>query len=200
MQKYLEEAGVDFQFNTEVTNVIFEFKDDKKIASAIECKVNGVEKGIVLTENDSYSSQTEAVQKVRSMVIRTMHRTATRKFVQAAAGPSGKISQRRIHLSDIQKKFCSDISKTNWESATVTTLDDKIIPYITDICKRDPRTGKVVTGGIVSCQDSKWLLSWTINRQGQFKDQTKISLRMGLRSVYRRTWRLCQETDERLYR
>ena len=52
MQKYLEDAGVDFQFNTEVTNVIFDFKDGKKIASAIECKVNGVEKGIVLTEND----------------------------------------------------------------------------------------------------------------------------------------------------
>ena len=29
----------------------------------------------------------------------------------------------------------------------------------------------MVTGGIVSCQDSKWLLSWTINRQGQFKEQ-----------------------------
>lgn len=70
-------------------------------------------------------------------------------------------------------KFCSDISKTNWESATVTTLDDKIIPYIVDICKRDPRTGKVVTGGIVSCQDSSWLMSWTINRQGQFKTQDK---------------------------
>ena len=31
----------------------------------------------------------------------------------------------------------------------------------------------MVTGGIVSCQDSSWLLSWTINRQGQFKDQDK---------------------------
>jgi oleate hydratase len=71
------------------------------------------------------------------------------------------------------EKFCSDIAKTNWESATVTTLDDKIIPYIMDICKRDPRSGKVVTGGIVSCQDSSWLLSWTINRQGQFKEQDK---------------------------
>ena len=71
------------------------------------------------------------------------------------------------------EKFCSDIAKTNWESATVTTLDDKIIPYIIDICKRDPRSGKVVTGGIVSCQDSSWLLSWTINRQGQFKEQDK---------------------------
>ena len=51
MQRYLEEAGVDFQFNTEVTNVVFTFHNDKKIASAIECKVNGVEKGILLTEN-----------------------------------------------------------------------------------------------------------------------------------------------------
>ena len=52
MQKYLEEAGVDFQFNTEVTNVLFEIKDGKKVAKTIECKVKGVEKGIVLTEND----------------------------------------------------------------------------------------------------------------------------------------------------
>lgn len=41
--------------------------------------------------------------------------------------------------------FCSDLAKTNWESAIVTTLDDKILPYITNICKRDPRIGKVVT-------------------------------------------------------
>lgn len=52
MQKYLEAAGVDFQFHTEVTNVVFERKDGKKVASAIECKVNGVEKGILLTEKD----------------------------------------------------------------------------------------------------------------------------------------------------
>lgn len=71
------------------------------------------------------------------------------------------------------EKFCSDIKKTNWESATITTLDDKIMPYLTNICKRDPKSGKVVTGGIVSCVDSSWLLSWTINRQGQFKEQDK---------------------------
>ena len=52
MQKYLEDAGVDFQFNTEVTNVVFKFENGKKIASLIECKVNGKENGIMLTEND----------------------------------------------------------------------------------------------------------------------------------------------------
>ena len=37
MKKYLEAAGVDFQFNTEVTNVIFDINDGKKVAKAIEC-------------------------------------------------------------------------------------------------------------------------------------------------------------------
>ena len=52
MQKYLEAAGVDFRFGTEVTNVIFDIRDGRKMATAIECRVNGAEQGIVLTEND----------------------------------------------------------------------------------------------------------------------------------------------------
>ena len=44
-------------------------------------------------------------------------------------------------------------------------------PYIEAICKRDPLSGGVVTSGIVSVKDSSWLLSWTINRQPQFRAQ-----------------------------
>ena len=61
-------------------------------------------------------------------------------------------------------------------SATVTTLDQKIVPYIKNICKRDPFSGKVVTGGIVTVKDSNWLLSWTFNRQPQFRTQPKDQL------------------------
>ena len=70
-------------------------------------------------------------------------------------------------------KFCYDPEQTNWMSATVETLDQRIIPYIKNICKRDPFTGKVVTGGIVTVKDSSWLMSWTINRQPQFREQPK---------------------------
>ena len=73
-------------------------------------------------------------------------------------------------------KFCSDSEKTNWMSATVTTLDGEIPPYIQKICHRDPFTGHVVTGGIVTCEDSGWLMSWTLNRQQQFRDQPKDQL------------------------
>ena len=173
MVKYLEAAGVTFQYNTEVTNVIFDMRDGKKIAKTIECRVNGVEKGIPLTENDLvfvtngsctegtiYGDQNHAPNG--DAEVRTSGCWSLWKNIAAQDPSFGH-----------PEKFCSDISKTNWESATVTTLDDKIIPYIVDICKRDPRTGKVVTGGIVSCQDSSWLMSWTINRQGQFKTQDK---------------------------
>ena len=81
MKKYLEDAGVDFQFNTEVTNVIFDIHDGKKVATAIECKVKGVEKGILLTEND-YVFVTNG---------------------SCTEGTFGKILQNRIRPSDIRR-------------------------------------------------------------------------------------------------
>ena len=50
--------------------------------------------------------------------------------------------------------FCSDVEATNWMSATVATSDEEVIRHIMDICKRDPRAGKVTTGGIVTVKDS----------------------------------------------
>ena len=60
-------------------------------------------------------------------------------------------------------------------SATVATADEEIIQHIINVCKRDPRAGKVTTGGIVTVKDStdNWYLSWTINRQPQFHSQDK---------------------------
>ena len=59
MQKYLEEAGVEFQFNTEVTNVLFEFEGNKKIAKAIECKA------VSYTHLDVYKRQEECTGRLK---------------------------------------------------------------------------------------------------------------------------------------
>jgi oleate hydratase len=71
--------------------------------------------------------------------------------------------------------FCDHEAESNWMSATIDLKDDTVIPYIKAICKRDPHSGKVTTGGIVTVKDSQdgWFLSWTINRQPQFKSQPK---------------------------
>ena len=52
MQRYLEDAGVQFQFNTRVTNVLFDIEGAKKTAKKIVCTVNGMETEIPLTEKD----------------------------------------------------------------------------------------------------------------------------------------------------
>ena len=184
MQKYLEAAGVKFQFNTRVENVIFEFKDGKKIARTIECNVKGKEETIELTENDlvfvTNGSCTES----------TIYGDHTHAPVgDAEVRTSGcwslwKNIAKQDPLFGHPEKFCGNVSKSNWESATVTTSDEKIIDHIKKICKRDPRTGNVVTGGIVSCKDSSWLLSWTINRQGQFKEQKKDEVCVWVYSLF----------------
>ena len=73
--------------------------------------------------------------------------------------------------------FCSDPEHSKWMSATVDhAWTTEIPPYIQKICKRDPFSGRVVTGGIVTVEDSNWLMSWTLNRQQQFRDQPKDQL------------------------
>ena len=82
--------------------------------------------------------------------------------------------------------FCSDIEATNWMSATVATSDETVIRHIMNICGRDPRAGKVTTGGIVTVKDSteNWYLSWTINRQPQFKSQDRNMILVWLYSLH----------------
>ena len=82
--------------------------------------------------------------------------------------------------------FCSDTEATNWMSATVETSNEDIIQHIMNICKRDPRAGKVTTGGIVTVKDSvnNWFLSWTINRQPQFRSQNKDTVLVWLYALH----------------
>ena len=184
MKKYLEDAGVTFQFGCEVTNVEFEIHGDRKVARRLEYRENGEEKSLALTENDLvfvtngsctestiYGSQTQA--PVGDAEVRTSGAWSLWKNIAKQDPAFGH-----------PEKFCSDTEKTNWESATVTTSDETIINAIKKICKRDPRTGRVVTGGIVSCKDSSWLLSWTINRQGQFKEQNKDEVCVWVYSLF----------------
>ena len=184
MQKYLEQAGVEIRFGTEVTNVRFEINGEKKTARAIECLVYGEKTEIPLTEKDlvfiTNGSCTEGT------IYGDQNHAPMGNAETRTSGCWGL--WKRIAAQDPSfghpEKFCSDTQKTNWESATVTTSDERIISYIRKICKRDPLSGRVVTGGIVSCKDSSWLLSWTINRQGQFKAQKKDEVCVWVYSLF----------------
>lgn len=173
MIKYLESFGVQFEYGVKVENVTFDISGGRKAATGIEVIRNGAEETIPLTENDLVFITNGGC--VENSAIGSQNTPS--EFNKEIKPGGGWDMWRKIAAQDKSfgnpDKFCYDAEKTNWMSATVTTLDKRVIPYITAICKRDPFSGGVVTGGIVTCRDSSWLLSWTINRQPQFRSQPK---------------------------
>ena len=181
LTKYLESHGVKIEYGMNVKNVIFENTKDKKVATQIIYEKEGEEKTIDLIEDDlvfitngcctdtsCYGDQTHVpdLSKIKNGYGESWNLWKN-IAKQALNGEFGN-----------PDKFCSHVDETNWMSATIEVSDDKIINHIINICKRDPRDGKVTTGGIVTVKDSmdNWYLSWTINRQPQFKSQNKDSI------------------------
>lgn len=176
MIKYLESFNVQFHYNTKVVNVEFDIKPDKKTAKRVIIQRDGQEESLDLTENDLIFITNGGC--VENSSLGSQNEPAA--FQPEIKEGGGWDMWRRIAAQDPSfghpDKFCHDPEKSNWMSATVTTLDDKIPPYVQNICQRDPFSGKVVTGGIVTAKDSNWLLSWTFNRQPQFRSQPKGQL------------------------
>ena len=176
MIKYLEGFGVQFHYGTKVENVLFDITENKKQAKTIVVIKDGKEENIDLTENDLvFITNGGCVENS------TFGSQNTKAEFKSEIKPGGGWDLwRKIASQDKAfgnpDKFCYDPEQSNWMSATVTTLDEKIVPYIKNICKRDPFSGRVVTGGIVTVKDSSWLLSWTFNRQPQFRSQPKGQL------------------------
>ncbi len=174
--KYLEAHDVQFHYGTKVKNIIFDTKTDKKAATRIDIIRDGLEDHIDLTENDLVFITNGGC--VENSSIGNQNTPAPFNYEIKKGG--GWDLWRKIAAQDTSfghpDKFCYDAEQSNWMSATVTTLDDRIPPYIQKICKRDPFSGKVVTGGIVTAKDSNWLLSWTFNRQPHFRNQPKDQL------------------------
>jgi oleate hydratase len=169
--KWLQEHGVAFRYGTEVTDVDFDIAPGRKCATRIKWRSNGGEGGVDLGTDGmvfvTIGSLTENSDNGD-------HHTPAKLNVGPA--PAWDL-WRRIAAKDPAfgrpDVFGAHIPETKWESATVTTLDERIPKFIQKIAKRDPFSGKVVTGGIVTAKDSSWLLSWTVNRQPHFKEQPK---------------------------
>lgn len=169
---------MSFHYNTKVINVLFDCSEESKFAKRIVVvrSKKGAEENIDLTENDLVFITNGGC--VENSAYGSQDKPAL--FNKEIENGSGFDLWRKIAAQDKSfghpDKFCGDPEKSNWMSATITTLDDEIPPYIQKICKRDPFSGKVVTGGIVTAKDSSWLLSFTVNRQPQFRNQSKNQL------------------------
>ena len=176
MVQYLEKAGVQFHYNTKVEDVHFAIEGARKAADRIVLLTESGRETLDLTEDDLVFITPGGC--VENSALGSQDTPAAYTPELKAGG--GWDMWRRIAAQDPSfghpDKFCGDPEKSNWMSATVTTLDGRIPPYVQKICQRDPFSGRVVTGGIVTVKDSNWLLSWTFNRQPQFRSQPKGQL------------------------
>ena len=181
LTKYLENHGVKIEYGIDVKNVIFDNKEEKKVATKIIYEKEGQEKEFILTENDLVFITNGCCTD--TSCYGDQNTIPDLSKIKNGEGESWNLwkniaSQATNGEFGNPDKFCSNTDETNWMSATVEVSDEEIIKHIINICKRDPREGKVTTGGIVTVKDSmeNWYLSWTINRQPQFKSQKKNSV------------------------
>lgn len=181
LTKYLESHGVKIEYGMNVKNVIFENTKDKKVATQIIYEKEGEEKTIDLIEDDLVFITNGCCTDTSCYGDQT--HTPNLSKIKNGYGESWNLwkniaSQALNGEFGNPDKFCNHVDETNWMSATIEVSDEEIIKHIINICKRDPRDGKVTTGGIVTVKDSmdNWYLSWTINRQPQFKSQNKDSI------------------------
>lgn len=176
--KYLESNGVTIEYGMDVKNVIIETVGDKKIAREIIYVKDGEEHKIPLTKDDLVFVTNGCCTD--TTCYGDQDTAPDLSHLKNGYGESWDmwkaIAKQATHGEfGNPDAFCNNIDETNWMSATVATSNEEIIQYIENICKRDPRKGMVTTGGIVTVKDSvdNWYLSWTINRQPQFKCQDK---------------------------
>ena len=187
--EYLKKHDVDVQFGMDVKNVVIEEVDGRKTAKELIYIKDNEEHSIPLTADDlvfitngcctdtsSYGDQTHAPDL---------------SGIVNGQGESWDLwkniaKQAKHDEYGHPDVFCSNTEATNWMSATVETSNEDIIQHIMNICKRDPRAGKVTTGGIVTVKDSvnNWFLSWTINRQPQFRSQNKDTVLVWLYALH----------------
>ena len=187
--EYLKKHDVDVQFGMDVKNVVIEDVDGKKTAKELIYVKDNKEQSIPLTADDlvfitngcctdtsCYGDQTHAPDL---------------SHIVSGQGESWDLwkniaKQAKHDEYGHPDVFCSDTEATNWMSATIETSNEDIIQHIMNICKRDPRAGKVTTGGIVTVKDSvnNWFLSWTINRQPQFRSQNKDTVLVWLYALH----------------
>ncbi|MDO4396630.1 MAG: oleate hydratase, partial [Clostridia bacterium] len=176
--KYLEEHGVKIEYGMDVKNVVIDTKGDKKVAKQIIYVKDGQEQSIDLIEDDLVFITNGCCTD--TSCYGDQHTAPDLSGVKNGCGESWDMWKRIAAQAKNGEfgnpdAFCSNVDATNWMSATVETSNEEIIQHIINVCKRDPRAGKVTTGGIVTVKDSteNWYLSWTINRQPQFRSQDK---------------------------
>ncbi len=166
LQRYLQKNGVQFQMQTQVVDIDFEFHADKKTATALHLlHFNGLSSKVVLGVNDvvfitngSITDSTSQGTWTTAPVLKEKSSSASWMLWQCIASKNKAFGNPGV--------FSDHIELQKWYSFTVTLKDTTFHDHMHAF------SGNIDgTGGLVTMIDSNWLLSIVIARQPHFPDQ-----------------------------
>lgn len=168
LENYLRDKGVQFQYNTVVEDLEIERAGNTFTVTAVKTSSGDipVDKGdVVIVTNGSLTESTGYgdIDTVPEFKKTPGPAWSLWKNIAAKAPNCGR-----------PERFCSDPEKTVWESVSFNFYGGYDNPFnakIRELCKNDIFSGKTVTGGIITADDSPWLCSLTVHRQPQFIGQ-----------------------------
>jgi len=174
LRKVLQDKGVKIQFNVLVKDLDIQSNTEGKTVEGIITEQDGQEVPIPLGPNDfvivttgSMTEDTFYGDNTKAPIIDIDNSTSG----QSAGWKLWKNLAAKSAIFGKPEKFCSNIEKSAWESATLTCKPSALIEKLKGYSVNDPYSGKTVTGGIITITDSNWLMSFTCNRQPHFPGQ-----------------------------
>ena len=181
--EHLKAHNVTFEYGVTVNNIHVDCSSESKVAKAIDIMRKGKEETIQLTENDLVFVTNGSITESTTYGDNDTPAPPTKQ--PGGAWHLWENLSAQCEEFGVPSKFYKDLPDKSWfVSATATTNNKEVIEYIQKICKRDPLSGRTVTGGIVTVDDSKWQLSFTLNRQQQFKSQPKDQVSVWIYALY----------------
>ncbi len=166
LQKYLAERGVNFDMNTQVTDIDFNLSADRKTATVLYVIDSCGSEGEIIIGADDYvfmtnGSITESSDRGswgRAPVLKDKASSGAWTLWEKVAGKDSAFGNPGV--------FSDAIDLQQWYSFTATLQGTTFHDYMESF------TGNVDgTGGLVTLTDSNWLMSIVIARQPHFPNQ-----------------------------
>lgn len=172
--RFLKEKGVKIQLNTLVKDLDLQINTEGKVVKGIITEQDGKEVIIPVKEDDyvivttgSMTEDTAYGDNLKAPMVTIDNATSG----QSAGWKIWKNLAAKSPIFGKPEKFCGNIEKSAWESATLTCRPSALVDKLKEYSVNDPYSGKTVTGGIITITDSNWLMSFTCNRQPHFPEQ-----------------------------
>lgn len=171
LQTWLKGKGVNFDLNTQVTDLDIENINGEKTVTTIHLLrgSSGIKETITTTADDlvfvTNGSMTE------NSTTGNNHEPAILNKESGACWDLWKKIAAKDDAFGNPEVFYSHIDQSKFVSFTITATDSPIADLLEKITGVDPYSHKAVTGGIMTIKDSSWLMSATCNRQPQYRSQ-----------------------------